>query len=232
VQSNKAYSSTDAEEQDKIIEDLNNSPRFVAYKAFVSNDTSLCNVLDKNNGEDCWRYAKTYKIVKALSEGNCNNIPNDASDEKELCRAINGGGGCASLSGYKQMLCQGLVDNNLGLIARSFTDADFPDYIKNPTKSAKNVLILYYGFKNKSENACLASVEPDLRIKTACNMLFGNHNFETNFSNISRDILLAMKAKSSNNSSLCSSIFDDSVKDACYNKAIHDEAGILDEIWN
>ena len=228
LQSDKA---TDAEEQDKIVEDLNNAPRFVAYRAFVNNDTSLCNVLDKNSSEDCWRSVRAYKIKKAISEGNCNNIPNDASDEKELCRAINGGGGCTSFSGYKQMICQGLVDNNLGLVVRAFTDSDFPEYVRNPTRYAKDFLAFYHGFKDKSESACLATVDPDLRTKAACNMLFGSHNFEKNFQDISRDVLSAVKAKARNNSSLCSSILDDSVKNACYNKAIHDKKGILDEIW-
>ncbi len=207
------------------------SPRLIAYKAFRNGNTDLCS--SSSNNKDCWEIVKSLTSQKKFAAGDCNSLsefPNDFADSVDYCNAVKSND-CASLSGYKKMMCEAILNRDTNMMIRAVSDPDFFIFLPDKTAWAESTINIFYGFKTMSEKSCSRFTTRNLLRRGACNMLFGSGSFENRVHEFTDDIFWAAKAKKSSNKKLCNNIKNKQIADICADDAISDLNGIFDHAW-
>ena len=228
---NNLFSQGDDELKQKVKNKVEKAPRWIAYKAYRQNNTSVCDSADPP--KDCWLIARSFIFMKALTTGDCSNIPAESSDLKDFCNAVYRQD-CPSLSGYKRTMCEALKTRNTQLTMEDYSDLQFPVYKEESKDDAEFFINIYYGFKNKSESACNKFTTQNLLRGASCNMLFGDQRFQEELRSISQDIFYAVKSKESCSTCAksCSNIKNRSIKNVCEDDSIKDLGDILNVVWH
>lgn len=222
----------DAELMQKIESRVEKTSNWMAYKAFRQGDTSICSSAEIPEG--CWLTVRSFVFIKALTTGDCSNIPDESAILKDLCNAVYRGD-CSLVSGYKKTMCEALKSRNLAQMTEAYSDLQFPTFSRDRKRDAEFFMNLYYGFKNNSEQACDNFTTHDLLKRASCNMLFGNSSFERQLNGIIKDIFYAAKSKGSCSGScknLCTNINNPYIRQVCNDESIKTLDNIFGAVWH
>ncbi|HNX82348.1 MAG TPA: hypothetical protein PKL77_09405 [Candidatus Omnitrophota bacterium] len=213
-----------------VNERLKNASCFVAYKSSRLGDASLCYQLSQDNVRDCWEIVQSIKNKRFAAQNRCDELPANALDARELCFALNGRG-CASTQGYKNAICQGVLDKDAKKIINGLINQNSGVFILSPASVAGEILSLYYGYKGNSERDCLKFSDGSLRAQAECNVLFGANDFENNFDKISKDILIVIQAKDNKNMAQCDQISNPQIRRICKDRSVISLDDVVRDIW-
>jgi len=210
---------------------LTSYPMWSAYLAFKNNNTKFC--AKSSNENACWDNVQKIRLIKALAEGNCGNIPqSEVPQYGNICLAIKNSQ-CDSLKGWQNTFCQAFLNEDRSLLNTALSSVDFPEYVKNNSEKTEFFMNIYLGFKNHSEAACSKfSAQMPLSYRLSCNMLFGNQSAVSKLDALSNDIATAVLAKEKEQPDLCDNISSPGVNELCLNTDVKTQKQIIKKIWN
>lgn len=211
-----------------ILERVSKAPRWVAYKAFVMGNTSLCD--KSNSGKNCWSIVQNFVFLKKLTKRDCTKLPEEFKDLADYCAAINNQN-CFDLTGFEKTMCNALLSRDTNLMIKAFSDPEFPGYLVNKKDSAEAFVNIYYGFKEGKEEACSRFTSENQLLKASCNMLFGNRSYESKINAIVDDIFYAAKAKKTKKKDWCSKIRNSQIADVCNDDSVADLNRVFEIVW-
>lgn len=210
-----------------IVDRVQKAPRFVAYRAFRQNDTSLC--LASSDPTLCAANLKVLKMLKRMASGTCDDILVSPLDT-ELCRAVVQNN-CTNLNGYKKMICVAMLTDDKKLMLKAVQDQDFPDVVLAPAENVEYFFNLYRGFKQRSAAACYKFNSRNLLNRASCNMLWGDASVASRVNEIIQDIFYAAKSKIKKDKGLCQQVKDPIIRNVCNDDAVRNLDDIIHTVW-
>jgi len=209
---------------------LNSNINVVAFKAFRKNDTGICSECGDEWGQACWSTVKHLAIMRDMAKGNCDGIPVQYGEYKEVCNGLRSG--CANLAGDKRKMCNALKSGDTNLLREAFSDPNFPEHVENIPETAVFYVNIYNGFQKGSKSACEKFNTNNIVSKISCDAIFGTGDISAEVNSMTRDLLIFDKAKKLPNKNLCGNIKNPTVKKMCLDDTVTNLSSVLKQVWN